>query len=39
LWYEQGEIERAIEDLRTALALDDDPDIRANLELATAALR
>ena len=39
LWYEQGEIERAIEDLRTALALDDDPDIRANLELATASLR
>ena len=39
LWYEQGEIERAIEDLRTALELDDDPDIRANLELATAALR
>jgi tetratricopeptide (TPR) repeat protein len=39
LWYEQGELERAIEDLKTALALDDDPDIRANLELATAALR
>ena len=39
LWYEQGEIERAVEDLRTALELDDDPDIRANLELATAALR
>ena len=39
LWFEQGEIERAIEDLRTALELDDDPDIRANLELATAALR
>ena len=39
LWYEQGEIERAIEDLRTALELDDDPDIRANLELATASLR
>ena len=37
LWYEQGEIERAVEDLRTALELDDDPDIRANLELATAA--
>jgi len=39
LWYEQGQIERAIKDLRTALELDDDPDIRANLELATAALR
>jgi tetratricopeptide (TPR) repeat protein len=39
LWYEQGEIERAVEDLKTALELDDDPDIRANLELATAALR
>ena len=37
LWYEQGEIDRAIEDLTTALGLDDDPDIRANLELATAA--
>jgi tetratricopeptide (TPR) repeat protein len=39
LWYEQGEIERAVHDLKTALELDDDPDIRANLELATAALR
>jgi tetratricopeptide (TPR) repeat protein len=37
LWYEQGELDRAIEDLTTALELDDDPDIRANLELATAA--
>lgn len=39
LWYEQGEVERAISDLNKALELDDDPDIRANLELATAALR
>lgn len=39
LWYEQGEIERAIEDLTAAVELDDDPDIRANLELALAQSR
>jgi tetratricopeptide (TPR) repeat protein len=37
LWFEQGDTERAIVDLDTALDLDDDPDIRANLELALAA--
>ena len=37
LWYEQGEIDRAIEDLVRAVELDDDPDIRANLELARQA--
>jgi tetratricopeptide (TPR) repeat protein len=39
LWYEQGEIERAIEDLTAAVELDDDPDIRANLELVLARSR
>jgi tetratricopeptide (TPR) repeat protein len=34
LWFEQGEVERAIEDLTRALELDDNPDIRANRALA-----
>jgi tetratricopeptide (TPR) repeat protein len=34
LWFEQGEIDRAIEDLTPALEIDDDPDIRANRALA-----
>jgi len=37
LWYEQGQLDRAIEDLKNALDLDDDPDIRANLEFVMAA--
>jgi len=39
LWYEQGELQRAIEDLTAAAQLDDDPDIRANLEYVRAAAR
>ena len=37
LWYEQGEFQRAIDDLTRALELDDDPDIRENRAIAYTA--